>query len=73
MAEELLDVLGVDISGEEQGGASVPEVVRSYIGKTGAFEEPSGRAVSKIGGVKDAQCGVFPESCSRPHKPSLRR
>ena len=51
----------------------MPEVVRSYIGKTGAFEEPSGGAVSKIGGAKDAQCGVFPESCSRPHKPSLRR
>ncbi len=44
------------------------EVVRSYIRNTGAFEEPSGGAVSKIGGVKDAQCGVFPEFCSRPHK-----
>ena len=27
VSEELLDVLGVDISGEKQGGAGVPEVV----------------------------------------------
>ena len=41
MAEELLDVLvGVDVSGEEQGGAGVPEIVETgLLGQGGAFEQ----------------------------------
>ena len=37
--EELLDELRVNVLLEEERCARVPEIVKGYLGKTGAFEE----------------------------------
>lgn len=55
MSKHLGDDLGVDVAGEEQSSARVPEVVEAGGGgEASIFKEPSKGAVSKVGGVDNA-------------------
>ena len=39
MAQEFLDIFGVDVSGQEQRRARVPEIVESYLRKSSLLEK----------------------------------
>jgi len=67
VSKHFRDNFGIDVAGEEQGSAGVPEVVEACIGrKTSAFEKPGERAVSEVGGVNDTADLVGEDEAAGP-------